>query len=109
MSEDIDTGSISPPQPRADDTVDVRGLTESEFEVHVSALLASVGEVPSVPSGGVASLVAVWVISQVEEACGAGPLVDSKDLAKDDFATPTALSRMLHRQIREQDAPLVES
>ncbi len=109
MSENIDTGSISPPQPRTDDSVDVRGLTESEFEVHVSTLLASVGEVPSGPSEGVASLVAVWVISQVEKACGAGSLVDPKDLVKDDFASPTALSRVLHRRIREKNAPLVES
>ncbi len=109
MSQDIDIGSISPPQPRTDNTVDVRRLTESEFEVHVGSLLASVGEVPSGSGEGVASLVAVWVISQVEDACGAAPLVDLKTLTRDDFATPTALSGMLYRRIREQDAPLVES
>ena len=109
MTDDIDTGSVPPPQRQPESTVDVRGLNESELEVHVNALLTSVGEDPGGSSAGVASLAAVWVISQVEEACGVGRLVDPKDLTKDDFATPTALSRMLHRQIRKQDAPLVES
>lgn len=109
MTGDIDTGSISPPQRQAESTVDVRRLSESELEVHVSALLTSVGEAPNGSSAGVASLAAVWVISQVEAACGGGRLVNPKDITKDDFATPTALSRMLHRQIRKQNAPLVES
>lgn len=109
MSDDIDTGSIAPPQPPTEAAADIRRLTESELEVHVNTLLKSVGEVPSGPSACVASLVAVWVISQVEEACGAGRLVNPQDLTKDDFATPAALSRMLHRQIREQVLPLVES
>ena len=109
MVDDTDTGSISPHQRQAESTVDVRGLSENELEVHVNALLTSVGEAPSGSSAGVASLAAVWVISQVEKACGVGRLVNPQDLAKDDLATPTALSRMLHRQIRKQDAPLVES
>ena len=109
MADDIDTGSISPPQRQVESTVDARGFTESELEVHVNALLASVGEAPSGPNAGVASLTAVWAINQVEEACGVGRLVNPQDLTKDDLATPTALSRMLHRQIRKQDAPLVES
>lgn len=109
MSQDIDTGSILPPQPPVDDSVDISGFTESDFEVHVSSLLASVGETSSSPSLGVPSLVAVWVISQVEATCGAVPLIDPKTLTRDDFATPTALSRTLYRRIREQDAPLVES
>lgn len=109
MSRDIDTGSISPPQPQAESVVDVRGLDENELEAHVTALLASVGEVSSGPDGGVASLSAVWVISQVEEACGVGQLVGPKDLTKDDLASPTTLSQLLHRQIRRQDAPMVGS
>lgn len=109
MTDDIDTGSISPPQRQAENTVNVRGLSESELEIHVNALLTSVGEAPSGSGAGVASLTAVWVISQVEESCGVGRLVNPQDLTKDDFATPTALSRMLHRQIRKQDAPLVKS
>ncbi len=109
MTGDIDTGGISPPQRQAESTVNVGGLSESELEVHVNALLTSVGETPSGPSAGVASLTAVWVISQVEEACGVGRLVNPQDLTKDDFATPAALSKMLHRQIRKQEAPLVES
>ncbi|MYG94693.1 MAG: hypothetical protein F4138_06895 [Acidimicrobiia bacterium] len=108
MANDIDTGSISPPQRKPESTVNVRGLSESELEIYVSALLTSIGEAPSGSSAGVASLAAVWVISQVEEACGGGHLVNPKDLTKDDFATSTALSRMLHRQIHKQDAPLVE-
>ena len=109
MSDDIDTGSISPLQRQAESAVDVRGLNESELEAHVTALLASVGEVSSGPSASVASLVAVWVISQVEEACGVGRLVDPDDLTKDDFASPMVLSQKLHRQIHKQDAPLVGS
>ena len=109
MSDNIDTGSIAPPQPQAEEAVDVRALNEHELEGHVNRLLASVGEAPSGPSTGVASLVAVWVISQVEEACGVGRLVNPQDLTKDDFATPAALSRMLHRQIRERVLPLVAS
>ena len=109
MSEDIDTGSISPPQRKAESAVDVRGLEENEFEAHVNELLTSVGEVSSGPGASVPSLTAVWVISQVEEACGAGRLVDPQDLTKDDFANPTALSRMLHRRIRTQDIPLFQS
>lgn len=109
MTDDIDTGAISPPQSSSADTVDVRGLTESEFGVHVDKLLASVGEAATGASSGVASLAAVWVISQIEEACGAGTLVAPRDLTKDDFATPSALSQMLHRRIRERVAPLVES
>lgn len=109
MTDDIDTGSISPPQHQVESTVNVRELSESELEIHVSALLTSVGEAPSGSSTGVASLTAVWVISQVEEACGVGGLVNPKDLTKDDLATPTALSKMLHRQIRKQVAPLVAS
>ena len=109
MLDDIDTGSISPPQRQVESPVDVRGFTESELEVHVDALLASVGEALSGPSASVASLAAVWVISQVEEACGVGRLVNPQDLTKDDFATPATLSRMLHRQIHKQDAPLVGS
>jgi len=31
MTIDIDTGGISPPQPRVDDTVDIRGFTETTF------------------------------------------------------------------------------
>lgn len=109
MTDDIDTGSISPPQRQAESTVNVRELNENELEVHVNALLASVGEAPSGSGGGVASLTAVWVISQVEESCGVGHLVNPKDLTKDDLATPAALSKMLHQQIRKQDAPLVAS
>ena len=109
MVQDIDTGGIAPPQPRVDDTVDIRGFTESDIEDHVSTLLASVGDASNSPSAGVPSLVAVWVISQVEKACGAGPLIDAKTLTRDDFATPTALSRVLHRRIREKNAPFVES
>ena len=109
MTDDIDTGSVSPPQSPPADTVEVRGLTESELRAHVNKLLVSVGEATSGASSGVASLAAVWVISQIEEACGAGTLVDPRDLTKDDFATPAALSQMLHRQIRERVAPLVES
>ena len=51
-------------------------LSESELEVHVNTLLASVGETPSNSGAGIASLSAVWVVSQVEEACGAGRLVN---------------------------------
>ena len=109
MVDDIDTGGISPPQRQVESTVDVRGLSESELEVHVNALLASVGDDSGGSGGGVASLTAVWVISQVEEACGVGRLVKPRDLSKDDFATPTALSKMLHRQIRKHVAPLVKS
>lgn len=109
MTDDIDTGTISPPQPPPADTVEVSGLTESELGAHVNKLLASVGEAASSASSGVASLAAVWVISQIEEACGAGALVDPRDLTKDDFATPAALSQLLYRQIRERVAPLVES
>ena len=109
MINDIDTGTISPPQSLPANTVDVRGLTESELGGHVDMLLASVGEATSGASSGVASLAAVWVISQIEEACGAVTLVDPRDLTKDDFATPAVLSQMLHRQIRERVAPLVES
>ena len=109
MTDDIDRGSISPPQRQAETAVDVRGLSESELEVHVNALLTSLGEAPSGPGTGLASLVAVWVISEVEKECGVGRIFNPQDLTKDDFATPTALSRMLHRQIRKQDAPLVES
>ncbi|WP_420438077.1 hypothetical protein [Candidatus Poriferisodalis sp.] len=109
MADDIDTGTISPPQSPPADTVEVHGLTESELGAHVNRLLASVGEATSGASSGVASLAAVWVISQIEEACGAGTLVDPRDLTKDDFATPAALSQMLHRQIRERVAPLVKS
>lgn len=109
MSNDIDIGGISPPQPQPENPVDVRGLGEIELEAHVTGLLTSVGEVSSGPDGGVASLAAVWVISQVEEACAVGQLVGPKDLTKDDLASPTTLSRMLHRQIRKQDAPMVGS
>lgn len=109
MQDDIDTGSISPPQTQPESAVDVRGLSETELEVHVNTLLVSIGEAPSASGAGIASLSAVWVISQVEEACGVGRLANPKDLTKDDLASPTALSRMLHQQIHKQDAPLVES
>ena len=109
MTSDIDTGSISPPQHQVENSVDVRELTETEIEAHVNELLAGIGEVPSGTGTGVASLAAVWVISQVEKECGAGRLVDPKDLTKDDLATPAALSRMLHREIRKQDVPLFKS
>lgn len=109
MSNDIDTGSIAPPQRQVESAVDVRGLDQDGLEAHVTGLLASVGEVASGPEGSVASLSAVWVISQVEEDCGVGQLVNPQDLTKDDLASPTTLSRMLHRQIRKQDAPMVRS
>lgn len=109
MSEDIDTGSISPPRHHAERAIDLNDLNESELETHVNDLLASVGEGSSGPGGGVASLAAVWVISQVENACGGERLVNPQDLTKDDFASPTVLSRMLHRQIRKQDPSYVES
>lgn len=109
MTNDIDIGAISPPQSPSAGTVDVRGLTESEFGAHVNELLASVGEATTGASSGVASLAAVWVISQIEEACGADALVEPQDLTKDDLASPTALSQLLHRRIREQAAPLVGS
>ncbi len=109
MSEDIDTGSIAPPPSQAEHTVDMRGLDESELANHVSDLLASVGEVSSEPDGSVASLAAVWAISQVEEACGVGQLVSPQDFSKDDLASPATLSQMLYRQIRKQDAPMVAS
>ena len=102
-------GAFPPPQRQAESTVNVRELNENELEVHVNALLANVGEAPSGSGGSVASLTAVWVISQVEESCGVGHLVNPKDLTKDDLATPAALSKMLHQQIRKQDAPLVAS
>ncbi len=109
MTDDIDIGSVSPPRRQADSAINCRGLDEQGLEAHVTALLASVGEVSSGPGTSVASLTAVWVISQVEEACGVGRLVDTQHLTKDDFASPATLSRMLHRQIRKQDAPLVGS
>lgn len=109
MSDDMDTGSLFPPQRPDERAVGVRGLNENGLEAHVAALLASVGEVSKGPGASVASLAAVWVISQVEEACGAGRLVDPQDLTKDDLASPMALSLKLHRQIRKQDAPLVGS
>lgn len=109
MSEDIDTGSLSPQQNRTEQAVDLRGLDESDLEAHVTDLLASVGEGSSGPDGSVSSLSAVWVISQVEEACGVGQLVSPQDFGKDDLASPTTLSQMLHRQIRKQDAPMVGS
>lgn len=109
MLDDIDTGSISPPQRQPEGTVDVRGLSESELEVHVNTLLASVGEAPSASGAGIASLAAVWVISKVEDACGAERLVKPQDLTKDDFSSPTALSRVLYQRIHKQYAPLVES
>ncbi|MCY3892912.1 MAG: hypothetical protein OXF65_06410 [Acidimicrobiaceae bacterium] len=109
MSDDIDTGSIAPPQRQVESAVDVRGLDQYGLEAHVTGLLASVGEVASGPEGSVASLSAVWVISQVEESCGMGKLVGPQDLTKDDLANPTTLSRMLHCQIRKQDAPVIGS
>lgn len=109
MSNDIDAGSIAPPQRQAENSVDVRDLTEAELEAHVKDLLASIGEAPGVASASVASLAAVWVISQVEKSCSAGHLVRPKDLTKDDLATPAALSRMLHREIQKKDVPLFKS
>ncbi len=109
MTDDIDTGSIFPPQRQAESTVNVHELSENELEVHLNELLTSVGEAPSGSGAGLASLTAVWVISQVEESCGVGLLINPKDLTKDDLANPTALSKMLHRQIRKQDAPLFAS
>ena len=109
MSDDVDTGGIAPPQRQAENSIDVRDLTETELEAHVKDLLASIGEAPGGPGASVASLAAVWVISQVEQSCRAGRLVHPKDLTKDDLATPAALSRMLHREIRKQDVPLFKS
>ncbi|WP_419854650.1 hypothetical protein [Candidatus Poriferisodalis sp.] len=109
MTGDIDTGTISPPQRQVEKSVDVRELTETELGAHVNDLLASVGEAPSGPSSSVASLAAVWAISQVEKECGVGPFVDPKELTKDDLATPAALGRMLHREIRKQAVPLFKS
>jgi len=97
MTDDIDTGSISPPQSQPEGTVDVRGLSESELEVHVSTLLASVGETPSASGAGIASLAAVWVISQVEEACGGGRLVKPQDLTKDDFVSVPKMDRLVSK------------
>ncbi len=104
MRCDIDPGSIAPQGPPAVAHPDLRQFSQAQFEDHVCDLLTTAGYPPASKNETVASLVAVWAISQVEAALGGGRLVKLGEIDKNDLATPSALSRMLYHRMTEHFA-----
>jgi hypothetical protein len=106
MKSDIASGAIAPPKPKRRPppvpvpTTPVQGYSQSELQQHLTELLSSalpkqvLSEVMPDGSPRVASLIAVWLLSQIGAAVGRPKLVNLSKVRREELRSLGGVARL---------------